>query len=125
MTARRLLVVDDEPGFREFVGKVAVELGFEVEVTSDAAAFKRAHDAFDPTVVVVDIVMPQVDGTELVRWLAERRSTAHVVVVTGYDPQYAEFATKLGDAMGLRSSSSLTKPVALADLRAALEGGGR
>ena len=124
MTARRLLVVDDEPGFRELVRNVAVELGFAVEETSDAAAFKRVHDAFDPTVVVVDIVMPDVDGTELVRWLAERRSTARVVVVTGYDPKYAELASKLGDALGLRSSLSLTKPVALADLRAALDGGG-
>ena len=124
MTAKRLLVVDDEPGFRELVRNVAVELGFAVEETSDAAAFKRVHDAFAPTVVVVDIVMPDVDGTELVRWLAERRSTARVVVVTGYDPKYAELPAKLGDALGLRSSLSLTKPVTLADLRAALEGGG-
>ena len=125
MTAKRLLVVDDEPDFRELVRKVAVDLGFAVEEASDAAAFKGAHDTFAPTVVVVDIVMPEVDGTELVRWMAERRSTAHIVVVTGYDPKYAELAKKLGEAMGLRSILSLTKPVALADLRAALESGGR
>ena len=124
MTDKRLLVVDDEPEFAEFVRKVASASGFEVEVTSDAAAFKKVYDAFDPTVVALDIVMPEVDGMELVQWLAGRKSTVHLIVVTGYNAKYSELARKLGEARGLRSVTNLAKPVALADLRAALKGGG-
>ncbi len=124
MTDRRLLVVDDEPEFAEFVRKVAAASGFEVEVTSDAAAFKKVYDAFDPTVVVLDVVMPEVDGMELVQWLAGRKSTVRLIVVTGYNPKYSELARKLGEARGLRSVTNLAKPVALAELRAALDGSG-
>ena len=124
MTAKRLLVIDDEPDFGEFVRNVAVGAGFVVEVTSDAAAFKKVCVAFDPTVIVLDIVMPEVEGIELIQWLAERKSTVHLIVVTGKDPLYLELARTLGEGHGLRSMTTLAKPVALAELRAALEGGG-
>ncbi len=109
MTDRRLVVVDDEPEFGEFVRKVAAGSGFEVEVTSDAAAFKKVYDAFDPTVIVLDIVMPEVDGMELVQWLAGRKSTVHLVVVTGYNPKYSELARKVRTG-GLPSASSTAAP---------------
>ena len=124
MTDKRLLVVDDEPEFGEFVRKVATGAGYRVEVTSDAAAFMKAYESFDPTVVVLDIVMPEVDGMELVQWLAARRSSVHLIVVTGYNPKYSELARKLGEARGLQSVTNLAKPVGLAELRAALETGG-
>ncbi len=93
-------------------------------MTSDAAAFKNVYHAFDPTVIVLDVVMAEVDGMELVQWLAERRSEVHLIVVTGYNPKYSELARKLGEARGLRSVTNLAKPVALSKLRAALDGGG-
>ncbi len=65
MGDRRLVVVDDEPEFAEYVRKVAAGLGFEVQVTTGAAAFKKAYDAFDPGVIVLDVVMPETDGIEV------------------------------------------------------------
>ena len=72
MAGQRLLVVDDEPAFGEFARKVAAGLGFAVEVTTDGYAFKQRYDDFDPTVVMVDLFMPDIEGMELVQWLAER-----------------------------------------------------
>ena len=123
MAAKRLLVVDDEPEFGEFVRKVGVKLGYEVEVTTNGRAFMRLYEAFDPTVALLDVVMPDVDGLELVQWLADRGADAHLVVVTGYAPNYATLAKKLAEAKGLRSVTTLTKPVKVADLRAALARG--
>ncbi len=120
MTGGRLLVVDDEPGFGEFVRKVGVKLGYEVAVTTNGRDFKRLYDAFGPTVVLLDVVMPEIDGVELVQWLADRNADAHLIVVTGYAPNYAVLTKKLAEARGLRSVATLTKPVKVADLRAAL-----
>ena len=126
MTGVRLLVVDDEPGFGKFVRKVGVELGYEVAVTTSGREFMRRYDAFGPTVVLLDVVMPEIDGVELVQWLADRGADPHLVVVTGYAPDYAVLTKKLAEAKGLRSVKTLTKPVKVADLRAALApGGGR
>jgi|AP95_1055475.scaffolds.fasta_scaffold84846_2 DNA-binding response OmpR family regulator len=115
-----LLVVDDEPRFRDFVKNVAVKLGFDVECASDGQEFKILCDANHPDVVVLDIVMPGIDGVELVQWLAERGKQVHVVIVTGFAPNYAVLAKKLGQAKGLLSVTTLTKPVKMAALRDAI-----
>ena len=118
--ARRLLIVDDEPRFGEFVRKVAVEAGFEVEVTTDGYQFQRRYEAFDPTAVIVDLVMPEIEGIELVQWVADHEAPAHLIVVTGYSPEYATLAKMLGEAKGLPSVATLIKPVKVARLRGAL-----
>ena len=120
MDERRLLVVDDEPGFCEFVRTVASGLGYVVDVATSAAAFKEAYSAHKPTVIVLDVVMPDTDGIELINWLVDCKCTAHLVVVTGFTPKYAELAGKLGEAKGMRSVSILTKSVKVATLRDAL-----
>ena len=120
MTDMRLLVVDDEPNFGEFVREVAEDLGYDVTLTTRGDDFKLQYEAFNPTVVFLDIVMPEIDGTELVFWLAERHCTAEIIVATGYNPSYAAVASALGRANGLGSVTTLTKPIPLAKLRAAL-----
>ena len=120
MTGQRLLVVDDEPALGEFARLVALDLGFEVEVTTDGYAFKERYDEFDPTVVMVDLIMPDIEGMELVQWLAERKTSALVIVVTGYSAEYVVLARLLAEGRGLDSVVTLTKPIKVATLRRAL-----
>ena len=120
MTGQRLLVVDDETDLGEFVRLVALDLGFEVEVTTDGYAFKERYDDFDPTLVMVDLIMPDIDGMELVQWLAERETSARIIVVTGYSPKYVALAKLLAEGRGLHSVITLTKPIRTATLRRAL-----
>lgn len=119
MTERRLLIIDDEPDFCAFVREVAERLGFAVTATSDADEFKSSFDGARPDVIVLDVVMPQVDGIELVQWLSKQGCDSRVLVITGYNPHYAMTAAELGEAGGL-VIESLTKPIRAADLRAAL-----
>lgn len=121
MTPRRLLVIDDEPGFCNFVREVAEGVGFDVIIASGAEEFRHAYSEKDPAVVVVDVVMPDVDGIELVKWLGEQGCSAHILVMTGYNPQYADAAVILGDVQGL-SIKRFSKPVRSATLRAELNG---
>ena len=124
MTGQRLLVVDDEPAFGEFVRKVASGLGFAVEVTTGGHAFKQHYDVFDPTVVVVDLIMPDIEGMELIQWLAARETSALIIVVTGYAPEYAALAKLLAEGRGLDSVVTLTKPIKVATLRRTLNQAG-
>lgn len=122
MSKKRLLAVDDNKPFLEFVRKVANELGFDVEVASEGVVFKKLFETFQPDTVVIDLVMPDIDGMELIQWLAEKNAEAQVVVVTGYSPEYAGLAKMLGEGKGLNAVKALTKPIKAADLRAALTG---
>ncbi len=120
MSSKRLLIVDDEPDFGQFVCKVAEEMDFEVRVTTQARHFKEVHEAFDPTTIVLDVVMPETDGIELVKWLADQQFQGKLVIVTGFTPRYAEMATTLSLVKGMTSVTTLYKPVDLEKLRAAL-----
>ncbi len=120
MAGKRLLVMDDEVDFGEFVARVARNLNYEVEVVSESRFFKDTYQSFQPDVIVMDVVMPEVEGVELVQWLAGEDCRAHLIIVTGYDPQYATMVKVLGESKGLRSARTLTKPIRVADLRNAL-----
>ncbi len=120
MIAMRLLIVDDDADFGQHVRRAAEEMGYEVRVTTAAPEFKEAYEDFDPALIVLDMVMPEVDGIELINWLADQRCQARLIIVTGYTPRYAEMAKLLSDAKGMAAATALSKPVKLADLRKAL-----
>ena len=122
MTNKRLLVVDDEPEFGEFVRKVAADIGYEVQVTTNGPAFQQAYEAFKPNKIVLDMVMPEMDGNELVLWLMDQGYTSDLIIITGYSPDYAKDAKILAEFKGLRSVITLTKPIRLAKLRTVLAG---
>ena len=122
MNSERLLVIDDEADFGTFVRRVAERLAFDVEVTTRAEEFKTAYARFDPTVIVLDVVMPDVDGIELVRWLGSQGCQARIVIISGFDPNYARAAQSMGDFAGLKSIVRLKKPVNVAELENALKG---
>ena len=71
--AKTLLIVDDEVDFGNLVRRVAEGLGFEVVVLSDSREFKETYNQLDPDKIVLDIVMPGIDGIEIVNWLIEHR----------------------------------------------------
>jgi DNA-binding response OmpR family regulator len=120
MGEKRLLVIDDELGFREFVANVATAAGFEVETAGHAKRFMEVYPTFKPTLIMMDMILPDIDGFELMQWLIEQGCTARVIVVTGYNPHYAEMAETIGTDSGMLGVETLTKPVSLIELRAAL-----
>jgi DNA-binding response OmpR family regulator len=120
MTRKRLLIVDDEPRFAAFVERVAQRLGYDVEVTQHGRDFKAAYSRLKPDIVVIDMVMPDIDGNELVLWLVDQECAADILIITGYHPDYAVNARLLAEFKGLKSVQTLSKPIDVVRLREAL-----
>jgi len=120
MSEQRLLIVDDEPDFGQMVARVAADLGYETRVTTNGYEFQVAYQELQPTLIVLDMVMPEMDGNELVVWLMEQGYAAGLIIITGYSPEYAKDAQMLAEFKGLRSVITLAKPIRLAQLREAL-----
>jgi CheY-like chemotaxis protein len=120
MPEKRLLICDDEPAFGRFVKNVAEDLGYAVRATTDGDAFMEAYDSFRPTTIILDMIMPGMDGNELVLWLAQQKCTARVIIITGYTPDYATHAKILAEFKGLRPVTTLHKPIEISRLRAVL-----
>ncbi len=123
MTNRRLLIIDDEVDFGKFVSRVASSLGYEAEITTRSEDFMAAVLRAPPDVIILDIVMPGMDGVQLIQWLGERKSTARIIIVSGFNSQYAKITGELGTAHGIQSITALVKPIAIAALKAALTDG--
>jgi DNA-binding response OmpR family regulator len=99
--ANKLLVIDDQADLCEFISEAAITMGFEACAVTEPDAFRRAVQEFQPTVVVLDLQMPGADGIELLRFLGERGSKAHVLVASGMDQRVLATAQQIGRSQGL------------------------
>ncbi|MFC5835065.1 response regulator [Nonomuraea insulae] len=83
----RLIVVDDHPIVRDGLrGMFTGEPGFEVVgVAGDGAQAVTLAEELRPDVILMDLRMPGTDGVTAIRRLAERGSTARILVLTTYD----------------------------------------
>jgi two-component system alkaline phosphatase synthesis response regulator PhoP len=87
MEKKKILIVDDEP---EFVELMKVRLGasdYAVQALSDAREVSEAAASIKPDLILLDIVMPGIDGYEVCRLLEKDRKTAAipVILLTGKD----------------------------------------
>ena len=88
----------------------AQSFGFDVRVVSSANGFMELYDHGEPSVIVMDIFMPDMDGIELLIWLGDRQCTSHIVLMSGHGPQYLKSATNIASARGVRIVGTLSKP---------------
>jgi DNA-binding NtrC family response regulator len=115
-----LLIVDDEEQFADFVSNVAEDIGLRPVVSTKAEDFKQRYAEERVCGIVMDVVMPDTDGIELVQWLGDKHCPAPIVVVSGYDPSYTRMLRTIGESKGLLFHKVLTKPVDLDELDATL-----
>ncbi len=120
MTSNRLLVIDDEPAICDFVKDVAKENGFDVATANNFQQFTTAYRSFRPSVIVFDLLLPDVDGIELLRFLAKETCRAHIVLMSGLDQKVLHTASQLGATHGLKMLDALQKPILVAELERVL-----
>jgi DNA-binding response OmpR family regulator len=76
-----VLVVDDEPIVREVVVRYLAREGHDTLEAADGAAARNEIERSDPDLVVLDVMLPGLDGLELCRWI-RRRSELPVIMLT-------------------------------------------
>lgn len=81
MSEKRILVVEDEPSLAEVVSLYLKRAGFQVQIASDG---RQAMDILErqiPDFVILDLMLPEVDGLSLTRWLRDH-SDVPIIMVT-------------------------------------------
>ena len=115
---RRVLVIDDQAMIFEFVQDVAEAAGWSAEWAADGAAALTMVPAFAPSLMLVDLQMPGVDGREFLTRL-QKQTPEHgcpIVVMSGtYSRHLAEEMERLG------VMAVLHKPVAVEELQSLFE----
>src|SRR5262245_58275863 len=85
-TSRRVLVVDDNRDAADSLGVLLTLLGVETRTAHDGTAALEALDEFEPSVVLLDLAMPVMDGYEVAQRMRQHPHGRHVtlVAVTGW-----------------------------------------
>lgn len=103
----RILVVDDEEPIRRLVERMLATSGHEVTVASNGVKALRQLDAASFDLVITDLVMPELEGLQLLRELRARHSPPKVIAMSSGGrggANYLEMAASLG------ASATLPKP---------------
>lgn len=118
---RSVLVIDDEIEIGRLIEAAAEELGLACTILTSAL---QMDSELDPgtVAVVVDLMMPDMDGIELVRQLAARGCNVPVVLMSGHDRSVLRSAEEMARALGLRTAGPLRKPFRIAEVEALLAG---
>jgi len=109
----RVLVVEDEPKVASFLQRGLAAEGYAVDVAADGPAALAAAEASPYDVLIVDIMLPGLDGLAVVRTLRDRGNRVPVLLLTARD-------TLADKVAGLDSGADdyLTKPFAFEELLA-------
>ena len=81
MSAKTILVVEDEASIAEVVSLYLKRAGYNVQIASDGKKAMNIFERQTPDFVILDLMLPEVDGLSLTRWLRDR-SNVPIIMLT-------------------------------------------
>lgn len=104
----RVLIVDDDELVREALVSVVASAGHEVDEAANGFHAIACYRARRADIVVMDLIMPEMEGIETIRALRHQDPEARIIAISGGDPKaghdYLKFAANLG------ADATLAKP---------------
>ncbi|MBW4481065.1 MAG: EAL domain-containing response regulator [Tildeniella torsiva UHER 1998/13D] len=122
MSDRRLLILDDDPMTGETIQRIAEFAGLEVHFTPDPGRFFDLLHEWRPTHIALDLVMPTMDGVQVMARLAKLSCRAKIIITSGVGSRVLDAAGRSAVEHGLDIAGVLAKPFSPAQLREMLLG---
>ena len=116
MTVQRyVLVVDDEERLTTFLNDFLSKVGYQMHVASNGQEALDAVEEHLPSLVLLDMRMPGIDGVQVLQTLKQTHPFIKVIVMTSYDEEYKQAADRHG------ADAFFSKPLSLSELTAKIE----
>jgi EAL domain-containing protein (putative c-di-GMP-specific phosphodiesterase class I) len=118
MANRRILILDDDAAVGQTIQWIAESLGFEAAFVTRPEEFFSKLVEMNPEIITIDLVMPKLDGVEIMNILAERKSKAKIVISSGMGTRVLDAAQRSAQEHGLSIAGVISKPISKEALRA-------
>ena len=111
----RVLVIEDEESFRDALQFMLSREGFDVVLAADGAEGMKQFDSKNPDIVLLDLMLPEVSGTEVCKYIRTKSNTP-VIMLTAKD-------TEIDKVVGLELGADdyVTKPFSTRELLARIK----
>lgn len=106
--AKKILIVDDEPDILEFLRYNLLKEGYEVVTAADGKQAIEVAEREQPNLIVLDIMMPELDGVETCRQLRQKKQFADtpIAFLTARDEDFSQIT-----ALDVGGDDYITKPI--------------
>ncbi len=111
------MILDDDPLIGQTITSIATLAGLEARYTAHSAEFFRVVEEWSPTHIALDLVMPEMDGVQVIQDLALRGCRAAIIITSGVGARVLDAAGRLAAEHGLNIIGVLAKPFTPARLR--------
>lgn len=113
----RILIVDDQRDLADMLSNVLTDDGYDVMVCSDGREAIKCIEDFDPAAMILDVMMPETDGFEVLRQLRSDPSGRKLpVVLMSAAWRSTEKQRLIGSTFDIAPTVVLPKPFELAEL---------
>lgn len=114
-----ILVIEDEDVMRETLQEALEAQGFRVISASDGRQGLRKFKAVPVSLVITDIVMPEIDGIGVVRYIKQAAPQIPVIVMSGWRRCGKSFYLDVAKALG--ADDAIAKPFTIKEMRTRID----
>jgi CheY-like chemotaxis protein len=119
--SKKLLIIDDQASIAKVVGLIAEQMGLEVKSLNSSILATETFVEYRPDVVLLDMIMPEKDGIDVLNEILLTGIPAHIVLTSGFSNAYLRLAEGVAKFHESDQVSVLKKPFRRDELIAVLK----
>jgi EAL domain-containing protein (putative c-di-GMP-specific phosphodiesterase class I)/ActR/RegA family two-component response regulator len=112
-----VLILEDDDDVGKIIKRIAESSGYEAHLISDPELFFGAVEDLSPALILLDLMVPYMDGTEILTALARRSIAVKIIITSGMGERALDSAGRAGIERGLDIIGLLAKPFSTNKLR--------
>lgn len=113
---QRMLIIDPDREAGKLIASFAADYDIEARALTTASEFMELHAGWQPTMICLSLNLGDMDGVELIRWLADAETDARIIITGDVEKKVLNTAASLATARGLDVAGTLQKPFATTDV---------